>query len=128
MRNKNGRTAGLWIAPLLAAGLLVGCQETREVEVEPRPTVPGAQVEVERPTGEKLDDAAITTQVKSALTASPQVGALGVDVDTVANVVTLSGTVNSVEQKRVAEEIAKDVEGVTSVVNNLTVEAEAEAG
>jgi hyperosmotically inducible protein len=68
-----------------------------------------------------LDDATITAKVKSALIAEPQLKGLAIDVDTSKNVVTLSGSVASEQARADAERIAKQVEGVAGVKNNLEV-------
>jgi len=70
---------------------------------------------------DSLDDAAITGKVKSALIADPDVKALTIDVDTKNNVVTLNGSADSQAHADKAVTIAKDVEGVKSVENHLTV-------
>lgn len=69
------------------------------------------------------DDATITTNVKAKLAASATVAASAIDVATKDGVVTLTGAVNSASAKSEAESIAKGVEGVKSVTNNLTVKA-----
>ena len=70
---------------------------------------------------EPLTDAAITAGVKAALLADPLVSGLKVNVDTDKAVVTLKGTVTSDDEKARAEEVAKNTNGVSSVVNNLKV-------
>ena len=71
------------------------------------------------------DDATITAKVKTKL-AAEQMGTLThVDVDTQNGVVYLNGTVSSQTLKTRATEIARDVSGVTEVVNNLQVSAAA---
>jgi hyperosmotically inducible periplasmic protein len=67
------------------------------------------------------DDAGITSKVKTKMAADPNASALRVDVDTVNGVVTLKGTVPTATEKATAERIAKETEGVTRVVNNITV-------
>jgi hyperosmotically inducible protein len=71
--------------------------------------------------GDKVDDAAITTKVKTALMAEPGLRSLEINVDTHDNVVTLNGTVDSQEKKQRAMQIAQGVEGVKSVSDNLVV-------
>ena len=71
--------------------------------------------------GAVVDDASITAKVKAALVAEPGIEGFGVDVDTSANVVTLSGTVASSELREEAQRIARKVDGVKEVKNNLTV-------
>jgi osmotically-inducible protein OsmY len=71
-------------------------------------------------TAEVVDDAAITTKVKTAILAEPGLKSLEINVDTKDAVVTLSGTVDSPPMKDRAKEIATNVSGVRSVVDNLT--------
>lgn len=69
-------------------------------------------------------NAALTTKVKSALAADSGMGTMtSIDVDSDKGVVTLKGKVDSAAAKKKAEEIAKKVEGVKSVKNQLRVEA-----
>jgi hyperosmotically inducible periplasmic protein len=69
-------------------------------------------------------NAALTTKVKSALAKDAGFKTLGkIDVDSNEGVVTLKGRVESAEAKKKAEQIAKQVDGVKSVKNELRVEA-----
>lgn len=70
-------------------------------------------------------DAAITTAVKTKLTADRTVGGLKIDVDTDKGVVTLSGPVRSAAERSRALRLARNTRGVTSVVDKLTVDATA---
>lgn len=72
-------------------------------------------------TGEYVDDAAITTKVKAELVRDDTVKALQVNVDTFKGVVQLSGFVDTAAQKSRAGEIARTVNGVTDVKNNIEV-------
>ena len=72
-------------------------------------------------TKDVVADATITSEVKTKLLADPKVGGLKIDVDTKDNVVTLTGTVNSVEEKNEALRLAKTSAGVKRVVDKLTV-------
>lgn len=76
-------------------------------------------------TGEFLDDATITTKVKTAFAQDPGVKAIDVKVDTFKGNVQLNGFVNTAEEKSRAEQIARGIQGVTSVQNNITVKAQA---
>lgn len=67
------------------------------------------------------DDATITTGVKTKIAADSPALASAVTVTTTEGVVTLSGAVDSDAIKAKVEQDAKSVEGVKSVVNNLTV-------
>jgi osmotically-inducible protein OsmY len=83
-----------------------------------------AQNELEQRTdaaGNVIDDASITAKVKLALAKDPQVSALHIDVDTNAQVVTLTGDVKSDNEAAKAIQIAQAIEGVKKVTSVLTV-------
>lgn len=72
----------------------------------------------------KVDDAWITTKVKSELATAKNVKSTDISVSTTEGVVTLSGTVASAKQKKHVAHIAKQVKGVKSVdATGLTVGA-----
>ncbi|THT99956.1 BON domain-containing protein [Lampropedia puyangensis] len=71
--------------------------------------------------GSYIDDAALTTQVKAKLAESPQTSAMAISVETLKGEVQLSGFAKSNEEKNRAGEIARSVEHVKSVKNNITV-------
>jgi hyperosmotically inducible protein len=71
--------------------------------------------------GETIDDATITTQVKTSLLNDPVVGGLRIDVDTFKGVVTLSGAVKTAAERDKAIELAKKVGGVTDVKSTLQI-------
>ncbi len=72
-------------------------------------------------TGEYIDDHGLSSRVKKALKADPQFKYDNVNVVTFKGVVQLSGFVNTNDQKSRAVELAKKVEGVNEVQNNITV-------
>jgi hyperosmotically inducible periplasmic protein len=72
--------------------------------------------------GENIDDGTITASVKSKLVADKASNMTRVNVDTNNATVYLNGTVESPEQKARAEQLAWQVKGVKSVVNNLQVQ------
>jgi hyperosmotically inducible protein len=74
-----------------------------------------------RPASVQVDDAAITTQVKAALAGDATTNPLKVDVDTNEGVVRLSGTVEDPANRTRAEEVARKVNGVSRVVNDIQV-------
>lgn len=74
-----------------------------------------------RSVGTQVDDAIITTKVKTKLIEDPITKARKIDVDTVNGVVTLTGLVDSEEEIQRAVAIAQSVPGVKRVVNNLRV-------
>jgi hyperosmotically inducible protein len=74
-----------------------------------------------RTVGERVDDAAITAKVKTRLATDPTAKAYQINVDTANGVVQLNGFVDSQDGKQAAERIARGVDGVTSVRNNLEI-------
>jgi hyperosmotically inducible protein len=72
-------------------------------------------------TEEVTADAATTAAVKTKLLGDTKVGGLMIDVDTKDNVVTLSGTVRSAEEKAEAVRLARTTTGVKRVIDKLTV-------
>lgn len=72
-------------------------------------------------TGEYIDDAVITTKVKTALARNDQVNAFAVKVETYNGIVQLSGFVDTPEEKREAALEAQAVAGVVDVQNNISI-------
>ena len=70
---------------------------------------------------ERVDDAAITAKVKAALAGDPRTKAHQVNVETREGAVQLSGFVDNSEAKSTAGELARAVENVKSVDNELDV-------
>ena len=71
--------------------------------------------------GDKIDDASITAQVKSSLLSHHSTSALNTSVSTTDGVVTLSGIAKNDAEKSLVTKLATDINGVTSVINNMTV-------
>lgn len=71
--------------------------------------------------GETIDDATITTRVKTAMLNDPTVGGLRIDVDTFKGVVTLSGRVESPAEHDQAVALARSIDGVVEVKDSLQV-------
>jgi hyperosmotically inducible protein len=72
--------------------------------------------------GDTIDDATITTRVKTALLNDPDVGGLRIDVDTFKGVVTLSGAVKTAAERDQAVAIARRTPGVTDVKSTLQIQ------
>jgi len=72
-------------------------------------------------TGEYIDDKAESARVQKALSADSEYKYGDVKVQTFKGVVQLSGFVNSRDQKNRAGDLARKVEGVREVENNITV-------
>ena len=73
-------------------------------------------------TGQKIDDASITAQVKMTLLYHRSTSALNTSVKTKRGVVTLSGKAKSGAEMDLAAKFANDVNGVKSVNNRMTIE------
>ena len=71
--------------------------------------------------GDSIDDATITTRVKTALLNDPDVGGLRIDVDTTMGVVTLSGVARTPDEEKQAVAIARRIPGVKDVKSTLVV-------
>ncbi|HZS53609.1 MAG TPA: BON domain-containing protein [Bryobacteraceae bacterium] len=72
--------------------------------------------------GVKLGHAAIIAKVKAKLATDVGLSTVtGVDVDASGQIVTLRGTVDSVQQKQQAEKAAMQVNGITKVIDDLQV-------
>jgi len=71
--------------------------------------------------GQNIDDTTITTSVKTKLAAEKGITLTRVQVDTNRGVVQLTGVVDSAADRSKAEQVARSVGGVKSVVNNLQV-------
>jgi hyperosmotically inducible periplasmic protein len=74
-------------------------------------------------TGQTIDDATLTASVQAKLTGDKLSNFSRINVDTDRSVVSLNGVVRSVEEKSRAEELARQVDGVTNVNNNLQIQS-----
>jgi osmotically-inducible protein OsmY len=72
--------------------------------------------------GEKIDDASITAQVKMALVSHRSTSILNTQVETNAGVVTLGGKARNAAEKDLVTNLITDINGVKSVVNNMTID------
>jgi hyperosmotically inducible protein len=93
----------VWMAVLLIG--LAGCAGTRTQDS----------------TGEYIDDASITTKVKSGMVADKEVSALHISVETIKGVVHLTGSADTRQEANKAATIARGVAGVKSVDNDIHV-------
>ena len=76
-------------------------------------------------TGAYVDDAAITTKVKSAFATDPAVSAMAIKVETLNGEVLLSGFAKSEAERNQAAELARNIKGVKLVRNSIAVRASA---
>ena len=91
-------------------------------EVKNQMTVASTPVKDDRTYGDKIDDASITAQVKSTLMSHRATSALKTKVHTMDGVVTVSGVAKNAAEKSLVTKLITDIEGVNSVVNNMTIE------
>jgi len=70
-------------------------------------------------TGEYVDDTVITTKVKAAIFNEPTLKSAEINVETFKGVVQLSGFVSSAAAENTAVVVARKVEGVKSVKNDM---------
>ena len=90
-------------------------------EVKNEMTVATAPAKAGETMGEKMDDASITAQVKSSLMTHRSTSALKTKVETTDGVVTLSGIAKNAAEKSLVTKLVTDVNGVSSVINNMTI-------
>ena len=92
-------------------------------EVKNEMTIAKTPAKSDETLGEKIDDASITAQVKSSLMSHRSTSALKTKVETTDGVVTLSGKAKNAAEKSLVTKLVNDINGVKSVINNMTVEA-----
>lgn len=84
---------------------------------------PGTANQASKPTvGEVIDDAVITTRIKTEMAKDKEVSATSIKVETDRGVVKLSGTAKSKAEAEKAVVIAQSVKGVASVKNDIVVQ------
>ncbi len=74
-------------------------------------------------TGKKIDDASITAEVKGSLLSHHSTSVLNTKVTTTEGVVTVGGTAKNDAEKALVTKLVMDINGVKSVVNNMTIVA-----
>jgi osmotically-inducible protein OsmY len=72
--------------------------------------------------GDKVDDASITAEVKASLLSHHSTSALKTKVETTDGVVTVAGIAKNAAEKSLVTKLVTDINGVSSVVNNMTIE------
>ncbi len=103
--NMNARTA---LAAVIAAVALLtasGCAVVRGQET----------------VGAYVDDATITTQIKARMLESKDVAGTSIGVETLNGTVQLTGFAKNATEKSTAESIARGVNGVKSIKNEIVV-------
>lgn len=90
-------------------------------EVNNEMSVGTTPVHADQTIGEKIDDASITAQVKASLLAHRSTSALKTKVQTMDGVVTVSGVAKNAAEKALVTKLVADINGVITVVNNMTI-------
>lgn len=70
---------------------------------------------------EKIDDASITAQVRSSLLSHRSTSAIKTKVQTIDGVVTVSGIAKNDAEKSLVTKLVDDINGVSKVINNMTI-------
>ena len=110
------------VGSIAALAAWAGCGSNRSVENEMEKQGEAAKQQMEK-LGQNVDDATITTAVKSKLAADVRLSTLAdIGVETDNGVVTLEGAVESDAIKAAAEDVAESVDGVLRVSNQLRVD------
>ena len=78
-----------------------------------------ASTQKQEGTGEYVDDSVITTKVKAAILNEPTLNSAEINVETFKGVVQLSGFVSDRSEENKAVKVARSVEGVKSVKNDM---------
>jgi hyperosmotically inducible protein len=91
-------------------------------DVKNEMTVSKAGKKTPRTTGEKIDDASITAQVKMALLLHRSTSALNTTITTKRGVVTVGGKARNAAEKNLVTKLGNDINGVKSVKNRMTIE------
>lgn len=71
--------------------------------------------------GQYVDDTTLTAKVKAALLADDEVKGLAISVETSGGTVQLTGTAKSDSERQKAEQLAKNIQGVTAVQNSIAI-------
>ena len=90
-------------------------------EVKNNMTIAETPATADSTVGDKIDDASITAQVKSVLLSHRSTSALHTTVATADGVVTLGGAAKNEAEKTLVTKLVTDINGVISVINNMTI-------
>lgn len=101
----------LWLAIMLPMTLMIGCTSPK--------TWFGASPPIRQ--SPVVTDAAITTQVKTALARDADLATTRIAVDTTAGIVTLKGEIKSMMLRKKVDAIVNGVTGVREIDNRLVI-------
>src|SRR5688572_11181817 len=98
---------------------VTGCANWKSADTRTNGSTASTPAAEPRGPVQTASDASITAKVKTALGNDELVKARNIDVDTLRGVVTLNGMVGSAAEKQRAIQVARGIEGVSSVKDNL---------
>jgi osmotically-inducible protein OsmY len=90
-------------------------------EVKNQMTIAKTPAKPEQTFTEKMDDASITAQVKSSLSSHRSTSAAKTKVETKDGAVTISGVAKNDAEKSLVTKLVTGINGVNSVINNMTI-------
>jgi hyperosmotically inducible protein len=103
-------------APAATTGA-IDTSRAREAGAEIGAAVAKGANEAER----AAENGAITAKIKAKMALDDHVKAANIDIDTAGSVVTLRGSVGNDEERKRAVQLARETDGVTSVVDRLAI-------
>lgn len=119
-RNAGEQTAGQKLDAAVAKTEQVAADAQRKMEVAASEATAATRSATANAAA-VMDDAGITAKVSAGLAKDEELSAVKIDVDTRNGIVTLNGPVKTAVARDRAEKIARDVQGVNTVVNQLTI-------
>ena len=113
------RNVGLGSTPAVGTTGVVNTEKARErgAELGEKAAIVSEKVR------ETAHDAGITTKIKAKMALDDTVRSRAIDVSTDGSTVTVSGTVGSIGEQRRAIALARETDGVSVVVDRLTIHA-----
>ena len=121
MNTKPRLRTAVALGAALAAGLaLAACQPGQDTRTASTPNPTEGAKELAEKAISTASDAAITVAVNTALAKDQQLSMLRIDVDTVDGHVVLDGSAPDAAASQRATQLARNVDGVKSVDNRLT--------
>ncbi|MBK5276713.1 MAG: BON domain-containing protein [Desulfuromonadales bacterium] len=91
-------------------------------DVKNEMTVSMTSKKAPRTVGEKIDDASISAQVNMTLLNHRSTSAINTTVKTNRGIVTVGGKAGTIAEKNLVTRLVRDIHGVTSVTNSMTIE------
>jgi hyperosmotically inducible periplasmic protein len=129
MHNRHGITLAI-VAALVAALGLTACEQRNRADsvssppaASKAPSTSQSMAATSEKVAAAVDDTALTAKVKAALLAEPGLKSLQINVETKNAEVVLSGFVDSDASRERAKQVASNISGVATVVDQLTVKS-----